>query len=554
MKRTDSVLPAILMTFAVLISFSGCNKDDNPPTPADYLEISFPGMEYQHGLYYHLDHDARAIELLTDEPVDTSGIRDKISLSDKNGNLDANYTLVISGKLIMLKFNKGFHLERGWKYTLKVSHSLQSVSGSRLPAPATFDIRTMAGHIFKAQSTKSTRDAIVSISDIHMGDGRANDNGYSWFGQNKAALEAFLDTVSSHSNVRTLTILGDLFDEWVVPCEVSPFDTAAEITSSAQYFKAIADAPTNAGIIQRLQNLAGKSGPELVYVPGNHDMLITQDILSELIPGITWAGDVSGLGIYNPVGTIVMEHGHRYDFFNAPQPLVNDGHMLPPGYFISRLFASGMVYGNQGTLKQTLVQEDSFEFNTAWTIAFLYVLHQFDMDVPPLDSARIRMGGIDDYVNAFSFDQVQNMYASDIEDLWPQTQEVNNVPVPISVFSAIWNGHFLTSAVTEEYISQSPGMAEYNVITFGHSHDPMLKVYPDGSDYSQVYANTGSWVDEDQCENPVRTFVVIVPGAWSGSEIDCVQLYQFNAATSPDGSPAGYSATLLAEENIEPDH
>lgn len=535
----------------MLILIPACKNDDDLPKPADYLTLTFPGMDHRHELYYHLDHDSRAIELLFDEPPEESTIGGNVRLSDKDGFLDDKYNLVISGKLVMLKFHEGFSLEQGWKYSLKLSHGLQSINGSRLPASTTFDIRTTRGHVFQDGPDKEPRDAIICLSDIHLGDARANTSGYSWFGQNKSALEAFLDTVYYRDNIRSVVILGDLFDEWVVPYGVSPFDSAASITSSKQYFHAIADAPTNSLIIEKLKNLIAHPETELVYVPGNHDMLITGDILSGIIPGITWAGDVAGLGIYHPVENIVMEHGHRYDFFNTPQPLVNPGHMLPPGYFISRLYASGMVYGEPSWFKSRNKTQSSFEFDAAWTIAFLYVIHQFDMQVPDLNATSILMGGIDGYKDPMSFIGVQDMYANNIEDLWPATQDTNSVPVPINVFSGIWNGHFLTTAVTEEYINQSPGMAQYRVITFGHSHDPLLKVYPEENDYEQVYANSGSWIDEDQCENPVRTFVVIVPGEWTGSEIDCVQLYQFNPVTNPDGQQTGFTATLMAEENIE---
>ncbi len=53
-------------------------------------------------------------------------------------------------------------------------------------------------------------------------------------------------------------------------------------------------------------------------------------------------GQIDGLGSYSPLEGVMMEHGHRYDFFNSPQQLVNPDHILPPGYFVSRLWAAGM--------------------------------------------------------------------------------------------------------------------------------------------------------------------------------------------------------------------
>ncbi len=544
-------LPPVLILVLGFIIIGSCDKNDETLLETGDPEVGFPGLELRHGTYYHLDHDSRSIGLLFDEEIDPSGVQGNIRLYDKNNSLDGHYDLSISGRLVMLMLHPEVSFRDGWKYTLEIDPALKMVSGNHFSALKSFDLRTRARHFFDRQKKKRTdRNALVCISDIHMGDSRANTQNYSWFGKNQAALENFLDSVYNHPGIRTVVILGDLFDEWVVPCEVSPFDEAEGITDSKAYFNAIADADVNAGIISRLQLIATHPEISLVYVPGNHDMLITEDILSEIIPGIIWAGDVTGLGIYHPVDDMVMEHGHRYDFFNTPQPLVNQGHMLPPGYFISRLYAQGMISGSSGAGKNQPDYNGSFEFDAAWTIAFYYVIHQFNMPEPPLNTPYIKMGGIDAYQPDFSFDEVYNMYAANIEDVWPQTQNLNQVPVPISVFLAIMNGHFLTNAVIEEYIVQSPGMDEKKVIVFGHSHDPLIDVFPAGETYDQIYANTGSWIDQDQCDNPVRTFVVVKPAQWTGSEIDCVQLYQYNPQGNA-GKSAGYEAILLAEENVE---
>ena len=177
------------------------------------------------------------------------------------------------------------------------------------------------------------RNSILAISDVHMGDERATDGNYCWFGKNADALKNLLDSVLYGNQIRELVIHGDLFDEWIVPYSISPVDPEIGINSSLDYFQAIAESPVNVEIFDRLRLIASSSEIDLIYIPGNHDMEITQDFIEEIIPGITWKGDVQGLGKYSPVDDIIMEHGHRYDFFNCPQPLVNPNHKLPPGYF-----------------------------------------------------------------------------------------------------------------------------------------------------------------------------------------------------------------------------
>ncbi|MFH1297343.1 MAG: hypothetical protein ABIJ04_08745, partial [Bacteroidota bacterium] len=134
-----------------------------------------------------------------------------------------------------------------------------------------------------------------------------------------------------------------------------------------EYFASVAESPVNQFILEKLRAIAADPEIDLVYIPGNHDMLLTQEILDSIIPGIRWHGDVAGLGKYNPVPEIVMEHGHRYDFFNCPQPLINPGHMLPPGYFISRLDAYAIAQQQGGRLKGGTGPTGDYTFLTAWT-------------------------------------------------------------------------------------------------------------------------------------------------------------------------------------------
>ena len=191
----------------------------------------------------------------------------------------------------------------------------------------------------------------------------------------------------------------------------------------------------------------------------------------------------------------------------------------------------------------------SFQFETAWNLAFIYTIADFNMPVPDMNENNVLMGGIDQYTAPFSFNGAQDMYANNIEDLWMTTQDTNRVPVPLSVFVAILNGVELYTAALTEYMIGSQSLNVYNVVSFGHSHDPELMVHPPGADYGSIYANSGSWIDEDQCKNKVRTFTIINPAQWTGSELDVVMLYQYNLKSN-GGNPV-YEPVLLDEENIK---
>ena len=546
-----------VLVLSVLLTFQqSCKKEEETPTE-EYLNVSFPKLTFKHDLYYSIDYDARSIEMVFDQDLDAGTITGCILFSHKHGSLDSRYDLEAKGNILWMKFNTDFELNDGWKYLLTITTSLKSTSGESLEQDESFELRTTSKHITSSLDDKEIiedreqRTLIACISDVHMGDPRAVENHYSWFGKNADALVNFLEFIYRSDDVKEVAILGDLFDEWMVPYTVSPIDPESGINNSDDYFKAIANSETNKPVFDKLRAIAHSSEIDLLYVPGNHDMLLTQSTLKEIIPGIIWKGDSTRIGKYQPVDGIIMEHGHRYDFFNCPQPLVNPSHILPPGYFITRLYAAGLESNTPDLYKENMSNKGSAEFLTAWSLAILYTLNDFNMDMPDLNANNILMGGIDGYSNPFSFIGAQNMYAANIEDLWPQTQTVNEVPFPLTVFAALLNGVELYDAALIEYMQQSTALDPYKIVAFGHSHNPELLVHPPGNKFTSIYANTGSWIDEDQSSHDVRTFLTVEPGEWSGSELDVVMLYQFNL--NSDSTSTKYKPKFISEESIDVD-
>ena len=548
MKKTIILFLIILLSGLSFI-MSSCTKSIEPDE--ETLSISFPMLNKKHDLYFHLDHNARSIEILFNENIDQSTINDNIELSDKDGSLNPKFDIEVYGKIVTLRFHQDYILNDGWKYFLIITTGLKSINGTSLKYDETFELRT-TGELIGLTDYRSTirdtiqRDLIVCISDVHMGDARATSGSYCWFHNNATALENFLDYVLNCEEIKQVVILGDLFDEWMVPYDASPFDPQVGITSSEEYFLAIANNLVNIQIINRFRDIANHADIDLVYIPGNHDMLLTQNILEEIIPGIIWQGDASGLGKYSPLDGIIMEHGHRYDLFNCPQSLVNQGHMIPPGYFITRLYAKGMASQNNYNPSEVIPARSSFEFFTGWNLAFLKVLSDFNMNCPQMDSTNVIMDGINAYINPFSFYGAYDMYAANIETLWQETQSVNEVPIPIDVLTGIWHGIDLSGAPITEYMT-NPSTTPYKIIAFGHSHYPHMQVHPSGKDFTSIYANTGSWIDAEFCDHNVRTFVTIKPGEWTSSEIDVVMLYKY------DSNGNGFEPVLITEENIDID-
>ena len=555
------VLALLFLTF---LSFShGCSSN-NDSTGTVFMTADLKNLIHKHGLYFSLDYQAQSIEIGFNKPLNPESVPGNIDLYDKDGTLSENYSVAVDGDSVFILFHDGYQLKAGWQYFVFISGSVESAYGHLMEEDTTLEIRTTSRNIFVEDATTGganqvERTAIVCISDVHMGEERAVDRGYSWFAENADALQDFVEKVKEDETVRELVILGDLFDEWLIPFDTKPFD--GTVSDSSEYFHAVRDAPTNAPIFDTLAEISSGGKIHLVYVRGNHDMLIDQTTLGELLSGAVFKGQIDGLGSYSPVDGVMMEHGHRYDFFNSPQQLVNPDHILPPGYFVSRLWAAGMAaeVDQEGGLSAAETDKGPFgdrelTFPLAWGAALIYTEVQFPALAPPsLSEPVILMSGIDGYADPFSFDGAREMYVNgDIKTLWPDTQDQNRVQAIMPVAISILNGHsdLFVEAEVEYLENEGRGI---RIVVFGHTHKPMLGVYPPGDQqHTGIYANTGSWINEASAgyiggsAYNVRTFVVYTPAAWTGSNLDVVTLYQYNL--SNDGTT--YEAVKLAEESL----
>ena len=553
-----------LFFFASLSFFNGCFWDDDSPGPPFYLTANLVNLLYKHGLYFSLDYRARSIEIGFNMRLNPDSVNGNIDLYDKNGTLSENYSVEVGGNSVFIYFQDDYQLKPGWQFFLFVSKTVQSASGRPMQEDTTFQIRTTSSHIladgaFTGGASKAERTNIVCISDVHMGEQRAVDRGYCWFIENADALQDFVQTIKENKTVREFVILGDLFDEWLIPFDTQPFE--GTVSDSSEYFEDVRKALTNATIFDTLAEISSGNEIDLIYIRGNHDMLTDQATLERLLPGVAFKGQIDGLGSYSPVDGVMMEHGHRYDFFNSPQPLVNPGHILPPGYFVSRLWAAGMAAeaDQGGALPAEVTDQGPFgdreyTFPLAWDVALIYSEGQFPALIPPWpNDPVILMTGIDGYPNPFSFHGAKEMYINgDIETRWPDTQNGNGVQATMPVAISILNGHsdLFVQAQVEYLENEGRGI---RIVVFGHTHEPMLDVFPAGKNHTGIYANTGSWVNEASAgymggtAYQVRTFVVYAPAAWTGSELDVVTLYQYNL--SKDG--VTYEADKLTEESLD---
>ncbi len=444
----------------------------------------------------------------------------------------------------------------GNEYEIAVKTGAASASGKTLAEEykGYFTVGISFGVHLGSVELEGNRRQIVVISDTHLGDVRAQDENYGWQIENRIPLENFLLQLRVNPTVKELVIAGDMFDEWICPMEYETFNGKNE----NGFFNDICDA--NEGIVDALNGIIQDGNIKVTYVPGNHDMLVTSADMDERFPGISNARDDvgginSGLGSYTPDGRpeIVIEHSHRYDFFNAPDSVSNASvtgqhTILGAGFFVSKdsvtslrqhpqeeyvpneLFATEMLFGTVNGFPIDLYQ-------AAWMPVLIKYPTNFGWEEKSFRT------GIDGFTETYSYKDVIGNNTTDDRIIyrnnakaanWDNLQTINNVPEHIAVLVAILNGVYdpLMNLMSEEYFSHD-GCTK-RIVVFGHTHKGMLSLMTNsylkkiGRDAHSIYANTGTWVDKVASGYPTQSFIVITPF----DNIEFVDLYSYN-----DGSP-----------------
>jgi len=383
------------------------------------------------------------------------------------------------------------------------------------------------------------RNMIVIISDLHLG----ADLDYAECKKNVASLEKLLKQIKAAPNVKELVIAGDLLDEWFVPATVNTYQGKDQ----ADFVKRIAAA--NKVVFDALNSIIQEGSILVTYVPGNHDLTITAANIESVLPGISQARDeVLGLGTYSPVEypQIAIEHGHRYNFFCAPDPISNQevapGTILPPGYFFTRL---GALYKIQNkplpgdTLPEITPntgggnsQDLLFRYWKTWksSVGMFPITNRFDEKI-----IHTNVGG---FTGTYSIDDLVpfqsvpgglidlNLYKG-IQENWETRQTHNNVAIHIETARAIDSVNSATETDYQANLQFFMNTAsDKRIVVFGHTHTPRIVTDHNFENQKCIYANSGTWIDK----NPNKTtmnFIVITPQNGNPSSQTLVKLYNF---------------------------
>lgn len=383
------------------------------------------------------------------------------------------------------------------------------------------------------------RNMIVIISDLHFG----ADLTYAECRVNLGPLEKLLNQIKAAPNVKELVIAGDLVDEWYVPATTDTYHGKDQ----SDFVMRIAAA--NKGVFDAFNSIIQEGKILVTYVPGNHDLTITAAIIESVLPGINQARDnVLGLGTYSPVDypKIAIEHGHRYNFFCAPDPFSNQdiapGTILPPGYFFTRIAALSIKQKkpSPGDTLPVVIQNISgdesqnllFLYWKPWALSIkMYPLtNRFDEKI-----INTKVNGFTATYSVKDIVPFQTLHGGfidvglfhGIQDNWEARQTHNNVAIHIPAVRAI--DSLSSSTETDHQADLQYFMnpaSDKRIVVFGHTHQPRIDVRTSYDGKKCIYANSGTWIDVNPSQTTMN-FVVITPQNIDASSQTLVKLYNF---------------------------
>ena len=320
----------------------------------------------------------------------------------------------------------------------------------------------------------------IYVSDVHICAGRSlsTDKVYDWLGEAEANnFAGFLDYLNKDDNVDEVILLGDTLDTWVCPHDEAP-----------PTFDEILDATHNQILVKSLRTLT--ENKKVIYMPGNHDMQITKDVLQnkKYFPKIIFGGTALNKSRYR-TGRLLAEHGSAYAMFNAPDPINDPRSRLPLGYFISRIAATKVARTGDGRRHFWTYVDDLLELLGPQKLpqsVFEALMEEANLR----EDEEIIIGTEDRTPKGKPIKVTARAIKEKYTNLYEQ-----------------WESHYgkgmaFKSLMAEigylgdlaDYLSKK---GDTTIIIFGHSHDSEL----DKDSWfveDRIYANCGAWCDEEK--------------------------------------------------------
>jgi len=320
----------------------------------------------------------------------------------------------------------------------------------------------------------------VFVSDVHMGAGRSFQTGYAghvydWLSKSEAdSFAALLRYLNADASIKEIVLLGDIMDNWICPVDAKP-----------PTFEEVLAAEINKEAVASLRALVANRDKKIIYIPGNHDMGITQRGLDQSLPGIVVQSEYQ-------TGSLFAGHGNQYALFCAPDGANDPNGMLPLGYFISRIGATNAALTGS---------DNSFRY---FVDDFMKELVKSKKLVSAVFGAILKQAGLNDSTDiimpggSIKISAVKRRYANIYEQwdgrgtLVSASEALTAEVAPIGLAAA----------------ARKVNVTGKDIIIFGHTHAcglVKLRRYDD-PDAEYISANCGTWCDHDEKEKPF-TFI-----------------------------------------------
>lgn len=396
--------------------------------------------------------------------------------------------------------------------------------------------KSEAKPLWEGENDKTTKTSLV-ISDLHLG----IDAAFAENTANLPYLKQFLDRVRVTKNLDELVIAGDMFDGWFLPFSYGP------IGDYLSFYQKVASA--NKDVVDAINAIIKDGRISVVYVPGNHDVDFSCSIAGAIFPGIAQARDSEGVGTYRTGSRkeIVIEHGHRYNVFCAPDCLTDTNlrkgeTLMGPGYFYTRIAATSLKTGHNprgfSFPDFGLPEKPSESVLNAYKLYKVWDLATQTIGVANMTfESKVIPCGIAGYADYYAFSDLVPLYRDgaltktlfeNIDANWQNLQIINRVNSLQEYGPAVIEAASLEATDAKsisDYFKVDPTV---DVVVFGHTHAPRLDKNQGGF-AGKTYVNTGTWIDHNlDGDKSTRTYVKLV----SGAQEDQVSLWSYET----DGS------------------
>ena len=342
---------------------------------------------------------------------------------------------------------------------------------------------------FWAEPAPTSKTKIVVLSDVHIGGGSPTS---PWVWYQPEVHDPYLEgvcawIVDNAAEIQEMVLLGDIADQWTVPCDEVP-PTFQEIASTNQQIFG------PSGFFGRvLDALEGN----VTYVPGNHDMFVTeQDLRQYFVSAGTYSPKFCE-GVYLPdmpqggQRKIALAHGNEYTMFNAVDPN-SPWNGLPVGHFVTRMVASQMkrYFADHPGTVANLAGQGSPDGLDYWSIAWgAFTRLDISVSTALLDSVASQTSTPPDQNfiladgSAVPLSQIEPAYVNLFTE-WASKEGGGPLGAQIAWKSVLADAR---SYYMGWWAQRAAFDAGAEVIVFGHTHTPQL-----GLDTTMItYANSG---------------------------------------------------------------